>query len=553
MAIKITDWVDGDVLLAADLKDSINSMLTGPAQNANKTLKAAGAYENGDNLAAENYTVAAGINGTVNSFNPTSPYVIIEADSIPTINTNDCTSSTLSTGKFLVFCTIGSDEEKRAKIYKTLFYGTGTGNTGLAKDIVNCTAIKTNISRDVGKRAYYGFSAVTDFANSSSGNYVRLDGSFATTTGNESVSSWSYCTARNDGRGEWEIPTGNVKNFAQSTNSTIVTNDETELDLTADETDNPSTCRFEARAIDSSADYGRVYGFILTSQAITFTETDTVSSIASFSTGSTDFLTDEGIPAFTNVTENIKGTSATFDIDNYALNYILGTEEDGKAVTTRTGLNSGDFTTTVNVTGEGFFSEFFVETGTGGTVTIVIKDAALNTLISIAGNANSVTTVNAEDYTRLIDNEVVTINFTKSTPNMYYLDGQSYSGTDFSYTSQTIPGEDGSNTRYPIKFTPAVRPLTGTISSDTNTFTLDGTEKACLIYSDQTTPANTNVTVDISDGTTTLSAQAITNKSTGVIDMTSLSSGTLKLTFNLSTTDTSVTPVQRGWGALIWR
>jgi hypothetical protein len=82
---------------------------------------------------------------------------------------------------------------------------------------------------------------------------------------------------------------------------------------------------------------------------------------------------------------------------------------------------------------------------------------------------------------------------------------------------------------------------------DTNTLTLTGSENSICVYSDKTIPTNTSITVDISDGTTTLSSQAINS----MIGIDSLSSGTLKLTFNLITTDTSVTPVLYGYGVFM--
>ena len=93
-----------------------------------------------------------------------------------------------------------------------------------------------------------------------------------------------------------------------------------------------------------------------------------------------------------------------------------------------------------------------------------------------------------------------------------------------------------------------------TIVCDTSTITLDGTETAILIYSDQTTPTNTSMTVDIGDGSTTLlSAVAITKKTTGIRQLTGVTAGTLELTFNQVTTDVSVTPTQSGYGVIIWR
>ncbi len=86
-----------------------------------------------------------------------------------------------------------------------------------------------------------------------------------------------------------------------------------------------------------------------------------------------------------------------------------------------------------------------------------------------------------------------------------------------------------------------------TLLIDANTKTLDGTEESICVYADKTLPTNTNITADITDGTTTLSAQPLNE----VIGLTGFTSGTLEVTFNLTTTDTSVTPTITGYGVYI--
>jgi len=88
---------------------------------------------------------------------------------------------------------------------------------------------------------------------------------------------------------------------------------------------------------------------------------------------------------------------------------------------------------------------------------------------------------------------------------------------------------------------------TSSVVCDTNTKTLDGTEESVLVYGDKTNTSNTNITVDISDGTTTLSSQPLNE----VIALTGFTSGTLELTFNLTTTDSSETPTIGGFSSYI--
>lgn len=83
---------------------------------------------------------------------------------------------------------------------------------------------------------------------------------------------------------------------------------------------------------------------------------------------------------------------------------------------------------------------------------------------------------------------------------------------------------------------------------ETNTLiTLDGNEKGIIVFDKSTKPTNTSITVDVSDGTTTLAAQSVRS----YIDISSLSSGNLSLDFNLNTTDTSATPSLYGYGLVI--
>jgi hypothetical protein len=85
-----------------------------------------------------------------------------------------------------------------------------------------------------------------------------------------------------------------------------------------------------------------------------------------------------------------------------------------------------------------------------------------------------------------------------------------------------------------------------TLEVSQNTLTLDGTEKSICVYGDVTNTVNTNVTVDISDGVTTLSAQTLNE----VIGLNGFTSGTLKLTFNLTGNSTD-TPIFFGYGVYL--
>lgn len=86
----------------------------------------------------------------------------------------------------------------------------------------------------------------------------------------------------------------------------------------------------------------------------------------------------------------------------------------------------------------------------------------------------------------------------------------------------------------------------------TQTLTLDGTEKAVCVYTHATNTVNTGMSVKAGDGTTQTGSQTITNNSSGVFDITTLSSGTLELEFTL-TGDGTDTPEFRGYGVYLIR
>jgi hypothetical protein len=80
--------------------------------------------------------------------------VIVEATSLSTpISSNDCVSVLIGAGKWLIYCTNGTDAVKRAKIIKTLFYGTN-GTDPKILTFTGVTAIKTSHANDIGKQAY---------------------------------------------------------------------------------------------------------------------------------------------------------------------------------------------------------------------------------------------------------------------------------------------------------------------------------------------------------------------------------------------------------------
>jgi len=128
--------------------------------------------------------------------------------------------------------------------------------------------------------------------------------------------------------------------------------------------------------------------------------------------------------------------------------------------------------------------------------------------------------------------------------------GYPFLGTNLDFTTGSVVNTNDTSAWCIVSVASqnSVTSTTGTVVCDTNIKILDGTEGSIAIYADKTLPTNTTMTVDVSDGTTTLSAQALDE----VIGLSTLTaSSDLKLTFNLATTDTNVMPEIKGWGIFI--
>lgn len=85
---------------------------------------------------------------------------------------------------------------------------------------------------------------------------------------------------------------------------------------------------------------------------------------------------------------------------------------------------------------------------------------------------------------------------------------------------------------------------------ETNTIINDIVPKSIVVYAEKELPANTSITVDVSeDGGSTFAITA--QELDSYIDTTSFSGSDLALRFNLATTDTSVTPKLFSYGVAI--
>jgi len=219
-----------------------------------------------------------------------SPYVIVEATSLSGVwSSNNCLSKLIDTGKWIVYCTTGTDEVKRAQIYKSLYYGTD-GTDSLILDFATVTAVKTSIYRDVGKQAHFA-----GLINGGTGAITNA-GTFINTATNTDCSIWSRVSAvSTPGNADFEVPTATTINTATNTQ----TFDELGTDKTADEGNNFATVNLYTSSINDT-----VRAIILCVGDITWAGSGT----------NIDFFTDHSIPLMTDGSSDTTTSIITHDL-----------------------------------------------------------------------------------------------------------------------------------------------------------------------------------------------------------------------------------------------
>lgn len=269
-----------------------------------------------------------------------NPYIKIYATSLTEsdFEINDCSiAKNITSNIWKVNCT-GTQEEGRAKMYETLFYGT-TGNDPRVNRTTGLTRLSTSVDRDVGKRGYYA-------SLSSTGNQITsVAHTFDNTVDNFNVSSWSmvavYQTFSGFLSASWYIPSGTLRNYIERVavgdgGSSV---DEIGTDTSADENDNPADVNLTITTNHVDEHTGSVKVIILSKGNM---EEDIV-GIGTFTSTFTDFYTRDSIPIFTPlilppppppinytsffyVNSNLTLTSDYTPVPYYSANLTLGEE-----------------------------------------------------------------------------------------------------------------------------------------------------------------------------------------------------------------------------------
>lgn len=176
-------------------------------------------------------------------------------------------------------------------------------------------------------------------------------------------------------------------------------------------------------------------------------------------------------------------TTADFTTDNYSIQLTEGTVENN-AITDVTSVSaSTDFTTTISVATDGFFSSIGFKSGGTTTLKIEIKiGSEIIASVPEAGYSTQDFTFVSTDYSRMIiAGETVDIVFTGVSGTAYNREASdTYSGTNFSYTSQPVLSVSSGNG---YKFTPVTGITTSEISHTIPAGYFKSTiSTACMVY-----------------------------------------------------------------------
>lgn len=232
---------------------------------------------------------------------------------------------------------------------------------------------------------------------------------------------------------------------------------------------------------------------------------------------------------------------------NYYSGRIQGsTESDVKSI----GNDGQTSSITINgtITNGGYFSGIRLHKSASGTATITVKRGAatIATITGLSGSSDTDISFVQGDYSELFqggDNFQIIISCTSST--LYYNSAESYSGTNFSYSSQTISGGNGvSRTHFkyiPITIQDAV--------TQTNSKTFSSNVKSIFVNANKTLNGSSTITYDVSsDGGSVFekTAQPLDTWVTLDGDNTDI-----VVKFNLNV-DGADTPELYGYSYLVW-
>ena len=348
--LKSEDWNDSHSFHL----DFSSEILKGEIKNTIRQLqdRSIDFSGDGDDVWAEAYVDSSGrmdsVIGSTSTFNTNKyqhqktddePFVIFEASDVSgSWNINNCDLSKLFENYWFLRCLSGDFETRRARIMKTLFYGTnGSNPRAVSANFTDLTNIYTNVERDVGKQAHYLFlksrAETRSFSGESNNVDVSYEMTFNDTSDNKDFSYWNRMklesggTTGETGSNTLQIPTGNTIKSESSSGGTDIDDNDIGQDNSSSELDNPQTFFIRTNASSNGNWTTDIQSFniILTKPtvSVSFSDNSTINDSNSFEIGNEhiDFMGDESIPTFSSLSSEL--INLTNNITNHNLPSIF--------------------------------------------------------------------------------------------------------------------------------------------------------------------------------------------------------------------------------------
>lgn len=230
---------------------------------------------------------------------PAEPFIIVEATNASVANFSGSDNVSASSfvdpfdneTKWIVNASDSDFDNRRAKIYKAVFYGTSGSNPFVVDTFTNPTVFATTVDRDVTSRGYY--AELTVLRTPGAGNAPRymMNATFNDNTSDFNCSPWADVTVT----GELFIPV---------TGGQSVSSKPGEGNATSFEADNPNAVRLIAQDNQIDATASKAKALLICTGSMAWINPLRISgtSPATITSTVTDFYLDEGIPLFTNFT-----------------------------------------------------------------------------------------------------------------------------------------------------------------------------------------------------------------------------------------------------------
>lgn len=233
--------------------------------------------------------------------------------------------------------------------------------------------------------------------------------------------------------------------------------------------------------------------------------------------------------------------------EEYYIGKVAGSVEND----TKTNANAsttGSITTSGTIAVAGYFSSVFTNASTlGSSPTVTInKNGSPIAQKAVPGGSFQNVSFSKSDYSEFFEaGDSFSIVVTGSGSAFYYASGKSFSGTNFSYSSQTEAGTSGSSQTV-FGYSPV--PISDAVV-ETNSKTFPQNIASILVVADSVTPGDSSVTVDVStDGGSSFekTGQALNQ----VIELDGDNTDVvLKFNLNVDGTDT---PKLYGYAFQVW-